>query len=166
MPINPDTRFVLEAKMLEKVYSQVSNDVKKLTAFVKRYLITDLPLVLVSITLGLIIIFMHEHWQYRLVMLCVQFIIEVASYLMANLLQNLAMDQDMYDNVQNIIYGDKYAISEINPEELSNITSTLQENHGKMEMLYECFRISWIIELVVHGFITIVDIVVLILMVV
>ena len=164
MPINPDTRFVLEAKMLEKVYAQVSNDVKRLTSLVKWYLITDLPLAFVSITLGLIIIFTNEHWQYRLVMLCVQLIIAAAAYLMANLLKNLAMDQDMYDNVQNIIYGDKYAISEINPEELSNITSTLQENHGKMEMLYECFRISWIIELAVNGFITIVDIVVLILM--
>ena len=164
MPINPDTRFVLEAKMLEKVYAQVSNDVKRLTSLVKWYLITDLPLAFVSITLGLIIIFMNEHWQYRLVMLCVQLIIAILAYLMANLLKNLAMDQDMYDNVQNIIYGDKYAISEINPEELSNITSTLQENHGKMEMLYECFRISWIIELAVNGFITIVDIVVLILM--
>ena len=166
MPINPDTRFVLEAKMLEKVYAQVSNDVKKLTSLVKWYLITDLPLAFVSITLGLIIIFMNVHWQYRLVMLCVQFIIAALAYLMANLLKNLAMNQDMYDNVQNIIYGDKYAIPEINPEELSNITSTLQENHGKMEMLYECFRISWIIELAVNGFITIVDIVVLILMVV
>lgn len=164
MPINPDTRFVLEAKMLEKVYAQVSNDVKRLTSLVKWYLITDLPLAFVSITLGLIIIFTNEHWQYRLVMLCVQLIIAAAAYLMANLLKNLAMDQDMYDNVQNIIYGDKYAISEINPEELSNITSTLQENHGKMEMLYECFRISWIIELAVNGFITIIDIVVLILM--
>lgn len=166
MPINPDTRFVLEAKMLEKVYAQVSNDVKRLTSLVKWYLITDLPLAFVSITLGLIIIFTNEHWQYRLVMLCVQLIIAAAAYLMANLLKNLAMDQDMYDNVQNIIYGDKYAISEINPEELSNITSTLQENHGKMEMLYECFRISWIIEIAVNGFITIVDIVVLILMIV
>lgn len=164
MPINPDTRFVLEAKMLEKVYAQVSNDVKRLTSLVKWYLITDLPLAFVSITLGLIIIFTNEHWQYRLIMLCVQLIIATAAYLMANLLKNLAMDQDMYDNVQNIIYGDKYAISEINPEELSNITSTLQENHGKMEMLYECFRISWIIELAVNGFITIIDIVVLILM--
>lgn len=164
MPINPDTRFVLEAKMLEKIYAQVSNDVKRLASFVKWYLITDLPLAFVSIALGLIIIFTNEHWQYRLVMLCVQLIIAAAAYLMANLLKNLAMDQDMHDNVQNIIYGDKYAISEINPEELSNITSTLQENHGKMEMLYECFRISWIIELAVNGFITIVDIVVLILM--
>lgn len=166
MPINPDTRFVLEAKMLEKVYAQVSNDVKRLTSLVKWYLITDLPLAFVSITLGLIIIFTNEHWQYRLVMLCVQLIIAAAAYLMAHLLKNLAMDQDMYDNVQNIIYGDKYAISEINPEELSNITSTLQENHGKMEILYECFRISWIIEIAVNGFITIVDIVVLILMIV
>ena len=164
MPINPDTRFVLEAKMLEKVYAQVSNDVKRLTSLVKWYLITNLPLAFVSITLGLIIIFMNVHWQYRLVMLCVQLIIAALAYLMANLLKNLAMDQDMYDNVQNIIYGDKYAISEINPEELSNITSTLQENHGKMEMLYECFRISWIIEIAVNGFITIVDIVVIILM--
>ena len=164
MPINPDTRFVLEAKMLEKVYAQVSNDVKRLTSLLKWYLITDLPLAFVSITLGLIIIFTNEHWQYRLMMLCVQLIIATTAYLMANLLKNLAMDQDMYDNVQNIIYGDKYAISEINPEELSNITSTLQENHGKMEMMYECFRISWIIELAVNGFITIIDIVVLILM--
>lgn len=164
MPINPDTRFVLEAKMLEKSYAQVSNDVKKLGSLVKRYIFTAFPLSIISIFLGFVIIFMNEHWQYRLVLLGVQICIMTSVYLIITHMKNLAMDRDMYDNVQDIIYGDKYAISEINPEELSNITTTLQENHGKIEMLYECFRITWIIELTVNGFVTIVDIVVLILM--
>lgn len=164
MPINPDTRFVLEAKMLEKSYAQVSNDVKKLGSLVKRYIFTTFPLSIISIFLGVVIIFMNEHWQYRLVLLGAQICIMTSVYLMMTHMKNLAMDRDMYDNVQDIIYGDKYAISEINPEELSNITTTLQENHGKIEMLYECFRITWIIELAVNGFVTIVDIVVLILM--
>lgn len=164
MPINPDTRFVLEAKMLEKVYTQVSNDVKNLCSLVKWYLFTEIPLSSLSITLGLVIIFTNEHWQYRLVLLCVQILILSVTYMMTTFMKNLAMDREMYDNVQNIIYGDKYAISEINPEELSNITSTLQENHGKMEMLYECFRVTWIFELAIHGFVTIIDIVGIILM--
>lgn len=164
MPINPDTRFVLEAKMLEKVYAQVSNDVKNLGSLVKWYLFTEIPLSYLSITLGLVIIFTNEHWQCRLVLLCVQILILSATYMMSTFIKNLAMDREMYDNVQNIIYGDKYAISEINPEELSNITSTLQENHGKMEMFYKFFRVTWIFELAIYGFVTIIDIVGLILM--
>lgn len=164
MPINPDTRFVLEAKMLEKAYTQVSNDVKKLVSLAKWYLFTEIPVSYLSIVLGLVIIFTNEHWQYRLIVLCVQILIISVTYMMSTFMKNLAMDREMYDNVQNIIYGDKYAISEINPEELSNITSTLQENHGKMEMFYECFRVTWIFELAIHGFVTIIDIVGIILM--
>lgn len=166
MPINPDTRFVLEAKMLEKVYTQVSNDVKKLVSLVKWYIFTEIPVSSLSNILGLVIIFTNEHWQYRLVMLCVQLVIISLTYRMTTFMKDLAMDREMYDNVQNIIYGDKYAISEINPEELSNITSTLQENHGKMEMFYECFLTTWIFDLAINGFAIIVDIVVLILMVI
>ena len=54
--------------------------------------------------------------------------------------RNIAINPDMNENVQNILYGDKYAISEVNPEELHNITNKLTLNTGVMQSYIKGFN--------------------------
>lgn len=136
MPINPDTHYILEAKLLESSYSDCVKEKNHSIRIIKEGFILYIPLVILSLIASFITVRGRTF-------LCLSIIIllSVGFFLMLENAKNLAITPESNSNIQDILYGDRYTISEANPEELYNYTRELRENIGKLKMFSKLFSI-------------------------
>lgn len=144
MPINPNTRYYVEAQTLQIAYNKCTDMMQKCVSSMKRILIssiiTGVLSMIIWIASTIICGFSLNHAIFLFVFLTeVGLMIEYGRDS-----KNIAINPDMNENVQNILYGDKYAISEVNPEELHNITNKLILNTGVMKSYIKGFNIIYI----------------------
>ena len=130
MPINPNTRYALESKLIEGAFLDCQSMASIFSKFIKRssilYFVSSL------ITLACIVISMILNFSflyiYFIVILLLLFITIIGFIRLSN---NIMMKPTDYEEIVNIIYGDTYSIVEVNPEKLFNYTSILRRGEGK-----------------------------------
>lgn len=141
MPINPNTRYYVEAQTLQIAYNKCTDMMQKCVSSIKRILISSIIIGLLTMILWIASIIICGLAENHAVFL-ITFLTEVGLMIVYGRdSKNIAINPDMNENVQNILYGDKYAISEVNPEELHNITNKLILNTGVMRSYIKGFNI-------------------------
>lgn len=140
MPINPNTRYYVEAQTLQIAYNKCTDMMQKCVSSIKRILISSIIIGLLTMILWIASIIICGLAENHAVFL-ITFLTEVGLMIVYGRdSKNIAINPDMNENVQNILYGDKYAISEVNPEELHNITKKLILNTGVMRSYIKGFN--------------------------
>lgn len=157
MPINPNTHYVIEAKSLEASYVDCKTEAQVYAKNLKRSCIgigiLGLFSIILTIVTFIIAISPISISFILLILLCTGIVI---GYILSS--KNVAMDPEKDKDIQNIIYGDKYAITEANPEELHNYVKYLRINQGMIRsynrgtfwvsiMLYVVYAISDVISI-------------------
>lgn len=152
MPINPNTHYVIEAKSLEASYVDCKSEAQIYAKNLKRScagigILGILSIILTIVTFVITISPISISFL-LLILLCTGITI---GYILSS--KNVAMDPEKDEDIQDIIYGDKYAITEANPEELHNYVKYLRINQGMIRsynrgnfwvsiMLYSVYVIS------------------------
>lgn len=145
MPINPNTRYYVEAQTLQIAYNKCTDMMRKCVSSMKRILISSIITGVLTTIIWIASIIICGFSINHVIFLFV-FLTEVwLMILYGRDSRNIAINPDMNENVQNILYGDKYAISEVNPEELHNITNKLILNTGVMKSYIKGFNFIHII---------------------
>lgn len=152
MPINPNTHYVIEAKSLESSYMDCKMEAQIYAKNLKRSCIgiglLGIISIIINITTFTITISPISFSFILLILLCTGIVI---GYIFSS--KNVAMDPEKDQDIQSIIYGDKYAVTEANPEELHNYVKFLRINQGMIRsynrgnfwvtiMLYSIYVIS------------------------
>lgn len=141
MPINPNTRYYVEAQTLQIAYNKCTDMMQKCVSSMKRILISSIITGVLTMILWIASIIICGFSLNHAVFL-ITFLTEVGLMIeYGRDSRNIAINPDMNENVQNILYGDKYAISEVNPEELHNITNKLTLNTGVMQSYIKGFNV-------------------------
>lgn len=141
MPINPNTRYYVEAQTLQIAYNKCTDMMQKCVSAMKRILISSIITAVFTMIIWIASIIICGFSINHAVFLFV-FLTEVGLMIeYGRDSKNIAINPDMNENVQNILYGDKYAISEVNPEELHNITNKLILNTGVMQSYIKGFNV-------------------------
>lgn len=141
MPINPNTRYYVEAQTLQIAYNKCTDMMQKCVSSMKRILISSIIIGVLVMIIWIASIILCGFSANHLVFLITFFAEVDLMILYGRDSRNIAINPDMNENVQNILYGDKYAISEVNPEELHNITNKLTLNTGVMQSYIKGFNV-------------------------
>lgn len=145
MPINPNTRYYVEAQTLQIAYNKCTDMMQKCVSSMKRILISSIITGVLTMILWIASIIICGFSLNHAVFL-ITFLTEVGLMIeYGRDSRNIAINPDMNENVQNILYGDKYAISEVNPEELHNITNKLILNTGVMKSYIKGFDTIYLV---------------------
>lgn len=162
MPINPNTHYVIEAKSLESSYVDCKMEAQGYAKNLKRSCIGIGILGFISgiinIATFILTISPISFSFILLIFLCTGL---VTGYIMSS--KNVAMDPATDQDIQSIIYGDKYAVTEANPEELHNYVKYLRINQGMIRSynrgnfwvsttLYAVYAISDIVSITILVF--------------
>lgn len=140
MPMNPDSRYVLEAKLLEASYKDCIGHKDRCVKTMKEALMAYIPSTILAIITSFIDIRGRTYLAMAIIIL-----LSIGFFWTLESAKNLAISPEVNENIKDILYGDKYAISEANPEELYNHSKDLRENSGKLIMFNRMFSIYFII---------------------
>lgn len=130
MPINPNTRYSLEAKLIESAFQDCQVVASKCTKFIKRSSIAYIISVLLTLALiiySMIVEFSYQHIYFIIIIV----IVSICMVINLKSASNLIMKSQDYEDIKKIVYGDKYYLVEVNPEKLFNYTSNIRNGEGK-----------------------------------
>lgn len=140
MPINPNTRFILESKAIESAYIDCRDAANVLVGVEKASILIMTAASILSLVIS-ILYFTISLEIFFLDIIFVEVLMIGGFFFYLQSSKNIATDPSEDEDIRNIIYGDKYAITEVNPEELANYTRKLRVSQGSITTFVKGLKI-------------------------